>query len=81
MLQAAPMNCPQGPRTFTWREQVLLAAALVADPAHRPVIEGAAREEGHLLVTGLETTATGMVLWLRVLHPSPVAAAPKRHLL
>lgn len=46
MLQAAPMNCPQGPRTFTWREQVLLAAALMADPAHRPVIEGAAREGG-----------------------------------
>lgn len=46
MLQAAPMNCPQGPCTFTWREQVLLAAALMADPAHRPVIEGAAREGG-----------------------------------
>lgn len=40
------MDCPQGPRTFTWREQVLLAAALMADSAHRPVIEGAAREEG-----------------------------------
>lgn len=46
MLQAAPVNCPQGARTFTWREQVLLAAALVADPAHWPVIEGAAREGG-----------------------------------
>ena len=40
------MNCPQGPCTFTWREQVLLAAALMADPAHWPVIEGAAREGG-----------------------------------
>lgn len=59
MLQAAPVNCPQGPRTFTWREQVLLAAALVADPAHRPVIEGAAREEGHLLTTGLEPLPCG----------------------
>lgn len=44
MFQAAPMNCPQGPCAFTRREQVLLAAALVADPAHRPVIEGAARK-------------------------------------
>lgn len=62
MLQAAPMNCPQSPRTFTWREQVLLAAALMADPAHWPVIEGAVREGGHLLVTGLETTVMWMVL-------------------
>lgn len=46
MLQAAPMNCPQGPCAFAGREQVLLAAALVADSAHRPVIEGAAREGG-----------------------------------
>lgn len=46
MLQAAPMNCPQGPRAFAGGEQVLLAAALVADPAHWPVIEGAAREGG-----------------------------------
>lgn len=46
MLQATPMDCPQGPRAFTGGEQVLLAAALMADPAHRPVIEGAAREGG-----------------------------------
>lgn len=46
MLQAAPMNCPQGPRAFAGGKQVLLAAALMADPAHRPVIEGAAREGG-----------------------------------
>lgn len=42
MLQAAAVNSPQGPCTFAGGKQVFLAAALVADPAYRPVIEGAA---------------------------------------
>lgn len=80
MLQAAPMNCPQGPCTFTWREQVLLAAALVADPAHRPVIEGAAREEGAPAGNGLETTAMPWSSGSVSFGPSPEAAAQNRHL-
>lgn len=46
MLQAASVDSPQGPRALAGGEQVFLAAALVADPAHWPVIEGAAGGEG-----------------------------------
>lgn len=83
MFQAAPMNCPQGPRTFTWREQVLLAAALVADPAHWPVIEGAAREGGALAGHWARNHchADGQSSGSVSFRPSPMAAAQKRHLL
>lgn len=81
MFQAAPMNCPQGPCTFTRREQVLLTAALVADPAHRPVIEGTAREGGAPAGHGLVTTATPWSSSSGAFGPSPVAAAQNIHLL
>lgn len=81
MFQAAPMNCPQGPCTFTRREQVLLTAALVADPAHRPVIEGAARqgEATRWSRAGNHRHAAGPRLW--AFGPSPAAAAQDIHLL
>lgn len=69
MLQAAPMDCPQGPCTFTWREQVLLAAALMADPAHWPVIEGAAREGGAPVGHWAGNHHHTMVLWPRPSDP------------
>lgn len=46
VLQAAAVNGPQRPRALAGRQQLLVAAALVADPANGPVIEGAAAGEG-----------------------------------
>lgn len=40
-LQAALVDGPQGSCTLAGGQQVFLAAPFVADPAHRPVIEGA----------------------------------------
>lgn len=42
VLQAAAVDGPQRPHTLARRKQVFLTAALVADPAHRAVIEGTA---------------------------------------
>ena len=42
VLQAAAVYGPQRPHTLARRKQVFLTAALVADPAHRAVIEGTA---------------------------------------
>lgn len=76
------MNCPQGPCALAGREQVLLAAALMADSAHRPVIEGAAREGGGvLLVTRLETITMRTGLWLCVPQTLPRGGCSDRHLL
>lgn len=46
VLQAAAVNGPQRPRTLAGGQQLLVAAALVADPTNGPVIEGAAAGEG-----------------------------------
>lgn len=42
VLQTAAVDGPQRPHTLARRKQVFLTAALVADPAHRAVIEGTA---------------------------------------
>lgn len=46
VLQAAAVNGPQGPRALAGGQQLLVAAALVADPTDGTVIEGAAAGEG-----------------------------------
>lgn len=46
MLQAAAVDGAQRPRALTGGQQLLVAAALVADPADGPVIEGAAAGQG-----------------------------------
>lgn len=46
VLQAAAVDGAQRPRALTGGQQLLVAAALVADPADGPVIEGAAAGQG-----------------------------------
>lgn len=45
-LQAAAVDGAQRPRALAGGQQLLVAAALVADPTDGPVIEGAAAGEG-----------------------------------